>query len=466
MNFADIERLAAQGESETVEFKASTGQLPRAGKALCGFLNHRGGLLIFGVGPGGEITGQIVSDKTLQDIAGMLRSFEPQPSVSVERIALPESTRDVIVLEAQTRADLIPFVFEGRAYERLGTTVSPMPQARYQEMLLNRMHTQHRWENQRAEGYRVQDLDEDEILRTARLGISSGRMPESSGERPAEILQRLGLQVDGSILNAAVVTFGRRFLPEFPQCQLRMARFKGTDKTEFLDHRQVQGHAFQLLEEALLFLRRHLPVAGRVQPGIFERADEPLFPLEALREALVNAFCHRDYSYPGGSVSLAVFDGHLEIWSDGNLPFGTKIEDLKRDHLSRPRNPLIAQAFFRRGLVEQWGRGTQKIVELTTRAGHPEPEFLELNSAVGVRFLPVGYIAPLRVSHDLTPRQREILFLLSGRGPTPLRDIRGGLENPPAPRTLQDDLAHLKRLGLIDSGGHGRAAAYWLCRAR
>ncbi|HEX6901788.1 MAG TPA: ATP-binding protein [Thermoanaerobaculia bacterium] len=462
MNLADIERIVAQGESETVEFKATTGQLPRAGKALCGFLNHRGGLLIFGVSPGGEITGQIVSDKTLQDIAGLLRSFEPQPSISVERIALPGSTRDVIVLEAQTRTDLLPFVFEGRAYERLGTTVSPMPQVRYQELLLNRMHTQHRWENQQADGYSLQDLDEEEILRTARLGISSGRMPESSTLEPAEILNRLGLQVDGRILNAAVVTFGRRLLPAFPQCQLRMARFKGLDKNEFLDHKQVQGCAFQLLDEALLFLRRHLPVAGRVQPGLFERADEPLFPLEALREALVNAFCHRDYSYPGGSVSLAVFDDHLEIWSDGNLPFGTTIEDLKRDHLSRPRNPLIAQAFFRRGLVEQWGRGTQKIVELTTRAGHPEPEFLEMNSAVGVRFLPVGYIAPIRVFHDLTPRQREILILLSGKGLTPLRAIRSGLESAPSDRTLQMELALLKKLGLIDAGGHGRGAVYWL----
>lgn len=466
MILADIERIATQGESETVEFKSSTGQLSRAGKALCGFLNRRGGTVFFGVDPDGGIAGQLVSDKTLQDVVALLRGFEPQPSITVQRVPLPGSQREILVLEAQTRADLVPFVFEGRAYERLGTTVSMMQQTRYQELLLNRIHSQHRWENQPADGYRIQDLDEEEILRTARLGISSGRMPEASGAEPAEILNRLGLRVDGFLLNAAVVAFGRRFLPSFPQCQLRMARFRGTDKAEFLDQSQLQGHGFQLLEEALLFLRRHLPVAGRVQPGIFERIDEPLFPIEALREALVNAFCHRDYSYPGGSVSLAVFDDCLEIWSDGSLPFGTTLEELKRDHLSRPRNPLIAEAFFRRGLVERWGRGTQKIIELCTRAGHPAPEFLEQNAAVGVRFLPIGYIAPLRVSHDLTPRQREILLLLAGKETTPLRTIRAGLENPPAHRTLQDDLAHLKRLGLIDSGGHGRGAAYWLRRGR
>ena len=91
-----------------------------------------------------------------------------------------------------------------------------------------------------------------------------------------------------------------------------------------------------------------------------------------------------------------------------------KVEDLKQEHLSRPRNPLIAEVFYRRGLVERWGRGTQKIVELCLRAGHPEPEFLEIGGAVGVRFLPSGYVAPLRVAHDLTDRQRQILQAVAG----------------------------------------------------
>jgi ATP-dependent DNA helicase RecG len=141
--------------------------------------------------------------------------------------------------------------------------------------------------------------------------------------------------------------FGREFLPHYPQCQLRLARFRGTDKNEFLDQRQLHGHAFDLLSEAMQFLTRHLPVAGRIEPGVFERVDEPLFPPIALREALVNAFCHRDYAQAGGAVSVAIYDDRLEIWSSGELPLGMKVEDLKREHLSRPRNPLIAEVFYR-----------------------------------------------------------------------------------------------------------------------
>jgi len=186
-----------------------------------------------------------------------------------------------------------------------------------------------------------------------------------------DVLDRLGLRLRGALVNAAVVVFGHDFLPHYPQCQLRLARFRGVDKDEFLDQRQLHGHAFSLLSQAMQFLTRHLPVAGRVEAGLFERVDEPLFPPIALREALVNAFCHRDYAQAGGAVSVAIYDDRLEIWSSGALPSGIEVEDLKREHLSRPRNPLIAEVFYRRGLVERWGRGTQKIVELCLRAGHP-----------------------------------------------------------------------------------------------
>lgn len=358
MDFEKLQILDAQGESERLELKKTTGQLLKAGKTLCGFLNGSGGVLLFGVAPDGAIPGQLVADGTLRDIAAMLQELEPRHPVGIQRVSVPGTAREVIILEADPRADLKPFTFDGRAYERTGTTVTPMSQRRYEELLLNRSHTRHRWENSAAGGIGIGDLDEEEILRTTSLGLTSGRMPEVTSSDPAEILDRLGLRVDGKVLNAAVVAFGRKLLPQFPQCQLRMARFRGVDKTEFIDQRQLQGHAFLLLEEAILFLRRHLPTAGRIQPGLFERADEPLFPFEALREALVNALCHRDYTSAGGAVSLAV--------------------------------------------------------------------------------------------------------LLAGRGATPLREIREGLESPPANRTLQEDLAHLRRLGLIGSQGRGRGANYWL----
>jgi len=461
MTIADIEDLARRGESESIEFKRSTGQLGRAAEALCAFLNGRGGSALVGVSPDRKIVGQLVNDSTLQDVAQVLKRFDPAAPIQIHRVPVPDSGHEVLVLEANASHESRPFAFDGRPYERIASTTSLMSQEKYQRLLLERAHASHRWENLSAT-LSLDDLDYDEILKTVRLGIAAGRMSPSVSEDAADVLNRLGLRIRDRLLSAAVVVFGRRLLPDYPQCQLRMARFRGIDKTEFLDQRQTHGHAIQLLEEALQFLGRHLPVAGRIEPGLFERADSPLFPPVALREALVNAFCHRDYSIIGGAVSLAIYDDRLEIWSDGTLPFGLKIEDLKRDHLSRPRNPLIAEVFYRRGLIERWGRGTQKIVELCLQAGHPEPEFVEQAGAVGVRFLPSGYIAPHRIAHDLTVRQRRILQTLAGSKEVSFGELRVLVAPGVAIRTFRDDLLHLKRLGMIGLRGKGRGAVWFL----
>jgi ATP-dependent DNA helicase RecG len=159
---------------------------------------------------------------------------------------------------------------------------------------------------------------------------------------------------------------------------------------------------------------------------------------------------------------VAIYDDRLEIWSSGGLPSGIEAEDLKREHLSRPRNLLIAEVSYRRGLVECWGRGTQKIVELCLRVGHPEPQFLKVAGAVGVRFLPSGYVAPLRVAlgavaPDSSGNRRRKRVLVC-QYPHTNQFISGEC-------TLRDDLLHLKRLGLIDSRGHGRGAVWFLAAA-
>ncbi len=459
MNIKVLKEIVAGGESEISEFRKSTGQLRRAAETLCGMLNGNGGRVLIGVTPEGRILGQTVSDKTIREVAEVLQKFEPPASIAQVRVNVADN-KAVLVLEAIPNPESRPYAFDGRPYQRIGSTTSILPQATYQRLLNERAHSRIRWENQPAEGYDNADLDSEEILRTVRLGIAAGRLPESTGNAVPDILERLRLLRDGRPNQASVVLFGSRFMPDYPQCQLRLARFRGVNKSEFLDQRQIEGHAFHLLEEAMLFLRRHLPVAGRIIPGLFEREDEPLFPLEALREALVNAFCHRDYTIIGGAVSLAIYDDRLEIWSDGALPFDLKPDDLKREHPSRPRNPLIAQVFYLRGIIERWGRGTQKIVELCVKAGHPEPEFGEQAGSVWVRFLPSGYIAPHRVAHDLTDRQREILHVLASSKHFAFREIRQSINNPPPERTLREDLIHLKKLGLIESEGFGRGA-FW-----
>ena len=215
---------------------------------------------------------------------------------------------------------------------------------------------------------------------------SSGRLIGSVGNRLVDMLDRLGVRRNGKILQAAMVLFGRTFLPDYPQCELRMARFRGTDKTEFLDQRQIRGPAFKLLEEAQLFCQRHFPLPGKIVSGRMERVDTPLIPPDAMREILVNALIHRDYSIAGGAVSLAIFDNRVEIWSAGTYPAGITPEMLTRDHPSVQRNPIIADVFYRAGLIERWGRGTNRVIEMCRTANVRPPEFQEIGHAAVVTF--------------------------------------------------------------------------------
>ncbi|MGO8903277.1 MAG: ATP-binding protein [Isosphaeraceae bacterium] len=458
---AELLKLIAdsKGEREHIEFKKTTGELHGGMETLCGFLNGSGGKVLFGVTNAGKVQGQDVTGATFQEVANAIRKLEPP--AWIEQVRIPVSgTKEVLMLETTTRSDG-PYTFDGRPYVRIGNTTSRMPQPEYERRLLARTKNQQRWEAEVVRGYSLNGLDTREIKKTLRAAVEAGRL-ESTVKTPAEALDRFHLRAGGNLLRGAVMLFGRRVLPDFPQCSLRMARFRGITKTEFLDQRQLDGHAFLLLEEADLFLRRHLPVAGRIEAGVLERRDQPLFPPLALREALVNALCHRDYSIPGGAVNVAIYDDRLEITSSGLLPPGITVADLKREHVSRPRNPLIAEVFFRRGLIERWGRGTQRIVELCRTAGQPEPDFEEQAGNVVVRFRLSQYTPPMRVSHDLTDRQRELLQILSDGQRWRFRDLLARMVAPPASRTLRDDLQMLKKLGLVDSGGRSVSARWWL----
>ena len=459
MNLVELQQLALEGESDQLEFKKSTAMLRGGMETLCAFLNGNGGNVLFGVSANAKVTGQMVSDATLRELAAEIAKFDPPATFAIQRISSAADLQ-VVVVEATNR-DSAPYTYDGRPYRRIGSTTSRMPQAEYQRRLLEREHSQRRWETQIAEGYRLGHLDRKEIVRTISESVNANRL-ESAVESPIEVLRKLHLLSEKGVAQAAVVAFAKDVLPDYPQSSLRMARFRGISKDEFLDQRQLSGHAFLLLEEALLFLRRHLPVSGKFDPGIVTRLDEPLFPTLALREALVNALCHRDYSVAGGSISLAIFDDRVEIASTGTLPFGLTIKDLKKEHTSRPRNPLLADIFFRRGLIERWGRGTQKIVSLCLEAGHPEPEFEERAGEIVVRFIPSAYIPPYQVNHNLTERQRRILHILGDGTPRRSNDIRSRFE-PNLPRTtLKDELALLRTLGLVSHSGRGAGATWRL----
>ena len=458
MNIKRIVALTAYGESETLEFKATTGTRREAAKTVCAFLNRGGGQVLFGVTPDGAVMGQQVSERTIEELSAEFRQIDPPAFPTVERVGM-DGGREVIVVSTGQGASR-PYTYRGTAYRRIGNTTLGMSAGEYNRMLFERMHSEQRWENQPASGWSIDDLDEAEIRHTVAEAVRRGRLEEPVSGEPSDLLRGLGLLRDEVLLRAAAVLFGRteRLEFEMPQCLLRVARFRGLDRMEFLDNRQFNGNAFTLLANAERFLRETLPIAGRFDQGRFERIDEPLYPPLATREALANALCHRDYSIGGGSVGIAVYDDRLEVTSSGPLHFGLTPESLFGPHESRPWNPLIARTFYRRGIIEEWGSGTLKMADMASKAGLPVPEIEDDGGGVTVRFRHGRFVPqPATSGMSGTEKRRALILTLLGGVEDGLtrQEIHARLGPEVSERQVRRALSELKNGGLVVSTNRG-----------
>lgn len=383
-NLEDIKNLIVGNESEQVEFKETTGQLERGMETLCAFLNGTGGSLLFGVTDKGKIIGQDLSDKTKRDIVEAIRRIEPLTAIEISHIAIPGTSRFVIALHAGPQLTARPFVYKGRAYYRMESVTSVMPQEKYNLLLLQR-GGKYGWEAIINENLRIENLDADIIRGAVRMGIESGRLPETTLlEEIPLILEKFDLSSgDGKLKNAAAVLFGKN-LSDYPQCLLRMARFKGTNKDEFLDNQRVHGNIFELLDAGMAFFFKHLSLSGKIE-GLY-REEKLTIPYKALRESCINSFSHRLYHKPGSSVSIAIYDDRVEITNSGTFPEDMTLERLLGPHDSEPQNPIIANVLYKSKVLESWGRGIGLMISECRRVGLPEPEFHSDRAFVQVVF--------------------------------------------------------------------------------
>ena len=258
-------------ETGQVEFKETTGQLERGMETLCAFLNGTGGTVLFGVNDKGKIIGQEVCDKTKRDIAEAIRRIEPFASIEVSYTAISDTNKSVIALFVEEQRYMRPFSYKGRAYQRIESVTSVMSQEVYNHLVMQR-GGKYAWESMINSDLKISDLDEQAIMGAVRGGIRSGRLPETTiREDISTILEKFNLLHEGKLNNAAAVLFGRNFY-YYPQCLLRLARFKGTTKDEFIDNQRVNGNIYNLLDvDYLAFFFKHLSLSGKIEACIVRK---------------------------------------------------------------------------------------------------------------------------------------------------------------------------------------------------
>ncbi|AKB32039.1 ATP-dependent DNA helicase [Methanosarcina siciliae HI350] len=363
----NLQSLINSGESETLEFKEKFGD--RTVESAVAFANAKGGTILIGVSDKGNITGVDIGKETLAKWANQV-SDKTEPQLIPEIEVLEFEGKKVVTVKIP-EYPIKPVSVRGRCFKRVNNSNRSMNSQEIAEMHLQ--STGMSWDRFPAAGKSLEDLDLEKVRRYIRKARVSGRKGFGEEEDPIQVLEKMELVKDGKPTWAAGLLFckdGRRFLS---QAVIHCGRFK--DQTLVIDDRLIEGTLFEQVEEAMDFVRKNTNVKF-VMTGKPEREEVWDYPLEAVREAVINAVCHRDYTIMS-HIEIRIYDDELIVWSPGGLPPGLTMEDLFKPHASKLRNKGIAEIFFDTKMIEQWGSGIKKIQNYCREAGLPEPVFEE-----------------------------------------------------------------------------------------
>jgi len=355
-----------------------------------------------------------------------------------------------------------PYSYDGKAFDRKESSTSLMTRNRYQQLLVSQSVSPTDWELKPLSDITIEDLDSVEIIRTLKEGIEKKHIDSALDTTDIkEILTRFRLLTKGRPNNGAAVLFLKEVPGEFMQCIIRMARFKGVKKGVFIDSKHFIGNAFQVFQEAENFVNRNTAVSSHVEEGKMVRVDEPEYPFKAIRESLINAICHRDYSTRSGSVTMTIYDDRIEIASTGLLLNDIIIEDLQKTHTSHPRNPNILNVFYLRGLIEAMGIGTQEIIDVCKAAHMNPPQFYEQSGTFVVKLWSRHQLKIDVRDTTFTDRQAKILGILQNHEGLSPQEILTLLDEDVSDRTLRRDLQILKKWKYIDNKGQLGPKTTW-----
>ena len=353
----------AAHESQHVEWKESWRD--EYLKWLCGFANAHGGTLTIGKNDRGEVVGVANSRQLLEELPNKVRDVL---GILVDVHRHSEGAR--IYLEIVVEAYPYPISYKGQYHYRSGSTKQELKGAALDRFLL-RKQGKH-WDGVPVPRVGVAELSGAALELFRQRAQRSGRVDDDVlHDSDAALLEQLHLREGAYLKRAAILLFHptpERFVTG---AYLKIGRFATDDDLRYQD--EVHGPVLEQIERGLdLLLTKYLTAAIRYE-GAGRTEDLP-FPKAALREALLNAVAHKDYS-SGSPIQISVYDDRLLFWNDGQLPEQWTVATLTRKHPSRPFNPDLANTLFRAGYIEAWGRGTLKMMTECQRHGLPAPRY-------------------------------------------------------------------------------------------
>ena len=435
-------------ESQNIEYKQSWRD--EYLKWICGFANANGGTIFIGKDDNGKVVGTADAKKLLAEIPNKVRDVLGI-LVDVNLHETKQGNYLEIVVEHYPNA----ISYKGQYHYRSGSTKQELKGVALEKFLLQKKGK--RWDSVPIPKVSVSDLKQDTFEFFKKRGIRSKRLDENIiNENNEHLLENLKLIENGYLTRAALLLFHPDPEKFVTGAYIKIGYFENEADLIFQD--EVHGNLFEQVEKTLDFLfTKYIKALISYENGI-HRIETYEYPKEAVREALLNAVAHKDYSGLT-PIQIRVYKDKIMIWNEGHLPEDWTISNLFKNHSSRPYNPDIANAFFRSGYIESWGRGISKMAELCEAKGLPKPTYLVEGSDFWVEFRKDIYHTEYLQSLGLNDRQVKAVLFTKEKGK--ITNSNYQKLNEVSRETATRDIKELIEKNLFQSSGQKGAGAFY-----
>ncbi len=461
MTEKDISKLISKGESQTLEFKEEAVKPSRLAEALVAMANADGGKILIGIKDHPvEITGVRKLKETMDNIHEAKRCCAPFMELSsVEEKTVKAKMLVIVTIPKSLKTT---YSANGKYLIREGTTNRAISTEKLRRKFLRTGEII--FETLPQEGARYEDLNKEKIqwYISKRESLSKRKITLS----PKELLKNIGClaEQDGNLTptKAGMLLFAKNPQAFIPHSEVLCVRFRGTNRLEYLTRKDIQGTITELIEQAEGFVLEHTRTGGKVVG--FKRRDIPEYPMEAVREAIVNAVTHRDYSISGARINVFIYDDRIEIWSPGALPPGVTLEKLnKMESITVPRNETIVQVLLHiGGYIERIGSGIERMVTSMKAHRLKKPIFKEWEDQFLVTLFGPSEKFMEEPEQALNKRQLKAMDYLKKK--KEMTNKHYCAINHVNRATAFRDLSALVRYGHITQVGTGRNARYILAK--
>lgn len=371
MNYKSIETLIENGEGTEIEFKENLPKDDSICKSICALANTKGGVIIIGVSNDSDIKGIENDFDQLQiKISQLNIRVSPTPTIYIEKVTISQTNKYIATINVQEPTENSYHTYSGAVYIRVGSTNQRLEGQTQLDFLRNKQLIT--FDESYTKGVTQSHLNEEKILKYLKLRGMDNYLSDHSLEDfllNTKLATRNGTY---KIKNAAVLLFADTPTNHFPQTEINLVKFSGTEPVNITAQRTIKQDVISSITAVEDFILRYIEKKIDIIPGQLQHQETYEYPLEVIRELIVNAVTHRDY-FSNDNIQISIFDNRIEFINPGGLPNG--LTDDLFGLISVRRNPIIYRILKELRYIEGLGSGIPRVKSLMRERELPEPEF-------------------------------------------------------------------------------------------